>query len=164
MRYAGVIKNDIAGAPGVCVSFFTQGCARHCEGCQNPETWDFNGGKEFPPDTLNDIVNALTANDIHRDFCIMGGEPLAPENLFLVDLVVGHIKDVLPKTKIYLWTGYTMDELSIRREPHLKSIIDNIDCIIDGPFKIEQRDITLPMRGSRNQKIYYAPFDIQKKM
>ena len=106
------------------------------------------------------MVNALTANDIHRDFCIMGGEPLAPENLFLVDLVVGHIKDVLPKTKIYLWTGYTMDELSIRREPHLKSIIDNIDCIIDGPFKIEQRDITLPMRGSRNQKIYYAPFDI----
>lgn len=164
MRYAGIIKNDIAGAPGVCVSFFTQGCARHCEGCQNPETWDFNGGKEFTTDTLDDIVNALTVNGIHRDFCIMGGEPLAPENLFLVDLIIEHIKEALPKTKIFLWTGYTMDELAMRREPHLKNIVDNIDCIIDGPFKIEQRDITLPMRGSRNQKVYYAPFDLWEKM
>ena len=109
-------------------------------------------------------MNALTANGIHRDFCIMGGEPLAPENLFLVDLVIEHIKEALPKTKIFLWTGYTMDELATRREPHLKNIVDNIDCIIDGPFKIEQRDITLPMRGSRNQKVYYAPFDLWEKM
>ena len=164
MRYAGIIKNDIAGAPGVCVSFFTQGCSRHCEGCQNPETWDFNGGKEFTTDTLDDIVKALTANGIHRDFCIMGGEPLAPENLFLVDLVIGHIKEALPKTKIFLWTGYTMDELATRREPHLKNIVDNVDCIIDGPFKIEQRDITLPIRGQHNKKFYYASLKKKKKM
>ena len=47
MKYAGIIKNDLAAAPGICVSFFTQGCPHHCIGCQNPETWDFDGGKEF---------------------------------------------------------------------------------------------------------------------
>lgn len=164
MRYAGLIKNDVAAAPGVCVSFFTQGCARHCEGCQNPETWDFNGGKEFTSDTLSDIIRALGANGVARSFCVMGGEPLAPENLFLTDLVISFVKQTLPSVKIYLWTGYTMDELAKRNESHLINIINSIDCIIDGPFKIDQRDITLPMRGSKNQKIYYAPFDLWGKI
>jgi anaerobic ribonucleoside-triphosphate reductase activating protein len=59
MRYAGIIFNDIAAAPGVCLTFFTQGCSHHCPGCHNPETWDFDGGKEFTPDTLNDIIEGL---------------------------------------------------------------------------------------------------------
>ena len=69
MKYAGIIKNDVAAAPGVCVTFYTQGCPHHCPGCHNPETWDFNGGKEFTPQTLQEIKDALVANGIHRDFC-----------------------------------------------------------------------------------------------
>jgi anaerobic ribonucleoside-triphosphate reductase activating protein len=67
MRYSGLIKNDITAAPGLCVSFFTQGCPHHCPGCHNPETWDFNGGKEFTNDTLKEILEALTAQNINRD-------------------------------------------------------------------------------------------------
>lgn len=159
MKYAGIIKNDFSAAPGVCVTFFVQGCARHCEGCHNQDTWDFNGGKEFTTDTLNEILEALTANNLNRTLCIMGGEPLADSNLFLTDLVITHIKENLPNIKIYLWTGYTMEEIAKRQEPHLKNILKNINCIIDGPYIQAERDITLPMRGSRNQKIYYAPFD-----
>lgn len=159
MKYAGIIKNDFSAAPGVCVTFFVQGCAHHCEGCHNQDTWDFNGGKEFTTDTLNEILEALTANNLNRTLCIMGGEPLADSNLFLTDLVITHIKENLPNIKIYLWTGYTMEEIAKRQEPHLKNILKNINCIIDGPYIQAERDITLPMRGSRNQKIYYAPFD-----
>ena len=64
MRYAGIIKNDIAAGEGVCVSFFTQGCPHHCPGCHNPETWSFNGGKEFTIDVLYDIINSIKANGI----------------------------------------------------------------------------------------------------
>lgn len=64
MRYAGIIKNDIAAGEGVCVSFFTQGCPHHCPGCHNPETWSFNGGKEFTIDVLYDIIDSIKANGI----------------------------------------------------------------------------------------------------
>ena len=76
MRYAGLIRNDFSAAPGISVSFFTQGCPNHCLGCHNPETWDFNGGKEFTYDILNEIVDALTANGVKRSLSILGGEPL----------------------------------------------------------------------------------------
>ena len=75
MRYAGLIKNDIAAGPGLCTTFFTQGCPHHCSGCHNPETWDYEGGKEFTPEVIDEIVEALTAQGIERKLCIMGGEP-----------------------------------------------------------------------------------------
>lgn len=84
MKYAGLIKNDIAAAPGLCVTFFTQGCPHRCPECHNPETWDFEGGLEYTEETIQEILNALTDRDIHRDFCIMGGEPLCPQNQKLV--------------------------------------------------------------------------------
>jgi len=64
MRYAGIIKNDVAAGKGVCVTFFVQGCDAHCPGCHNPETWDFDGGYEFTQDTINSIINALNANGV----------------------------------------------------------------------------------------------------
>jgi anaerobic ribonucleoside-triphosphate reductase activating protein len=159
MNYAGIIKNDFAAAPGVSVSFFTQGCPHRCPGCHNPETWDFDGGKEFTPETIQEIVNALTANGIKRNLCIMGGEPLCPENQLLTLLVVNSIKEKLPNVKIYLWTGYTLENLKESNFPKVKSILDNIDALIDGPYVESLRDTTLFLRGSSNQNIYYAPFD-----
>ena len=155
MKYAGIIYNDILAAPGISLSFFTQGCPHHCEGCHNPETWDFNGGREFTPETLSSIVKGLTANGITRSLSIMGGEPLCPENLFLVDLVIREVKEQLPEVKIYIWTGYTLEELKDHPSKRLDDILANTDVLIDGPFIKEQRDITLPMRGSKNQRILY---------
>ena len=158
MKYAGIIKNDIAAAPGVCVSFFTQGCPHHCPGCHNPETWDFEGGKEFTPEVIDEILEALTANNIMRSLAIQGGEPLCVENEFLTLLIVKTVKEKFPDVKIYIWTGYYFN--SLPNTPYIKQILELTDCLIDGPYIEEERDITLPMRGSRNQNIIY--FDNNK--
>lgn len=159
MRYSGLIKNDITGAPGLCVSFFTQGCPHRCPGCHNPETWSFDGGKEFSTAVINEIVEALTAQNIDRNFCIMGGEPLCEENAFLTCLVINEVKRKLPNVKIYIWTGYTYEELLTKTNPRIKECLDLADVLIDGPYMASERDITLEMRGSRNQRI----IDLQKK-
>ena len=153
MQYAGLIKNDIAAGEGINVSFFTQGCPFHCKGCHNPQTWDFAGGKEFTTETLEDIIQSISANGVQRNLSIMGGEPLCPENIFLVSMIILKVREIYPDIKIYLWTGYTYEELLTRLEPKIQVILDNIDYLIDGPFILEQRDITLPMRGSANQRI-----------
>ena len=151
MKYSGLLLNDIAAAPGVSVSFFTQGCPHHCSGCHNPETWSFDGGKEFTSETLNQIIEGLTANGIQRSLSIMGGEPLCAENTFLTYMVIKEVKEKSPNTKIYVWTGYTFEEL-LAHPPHTKtkSILQMVDVLIDGPYMEELRDITLPMRGSSN--------------
>lgn len=149
-----MIKNDIAAGEGVNVSFFTQGCHFHCMGCHNPQTWDFSGGKEFTSETLEELLEALSANGIQRNLSIMGGEPLCAENIFLVNMIIFEVKKRYPNIKIYIWTGYTYEELLTRLdEPKVGTILDNIDYLIDGRFELGERDISLPMRGSRNQRI-----------
>lgn len=162
MKYAGIIKNDFSAAPGISVSFFVQGCPHHCKGCHNPETWDFDGGKEFTYDVLNDIEESLFANGISRSLAIMGGEPLCEQNIFLTLLVVKTIKEKYPDVKIYIWSGYTYDYLisHIATNLHLKQVLGYADFLIDGPYVEELRDISLPMRGSSNQKI----IDLRKKI
>ena len=152
MRYSGIIHNDITAAPGLCVSFFTQGCPHHCHNCHNPQTWDFEGGKEFRPEVLDEIVEALTANGIERSLCIMGGEPLCSENEFLTLLVIKTVKEKLPNTPIYIWTGYFYEEL-LKKGGHMDQILEMADYLIDGPYIEDLRDITLEMRGSSNQRI-----------
>lgn len=153
MRYADVIWNDIAAGDGLCVSFYTQGCPHHCPGCHNPQTWDFEGGKEFPASLLDELIIRLNAQGIQRPLCILGGEPLCNENLFLTNLLVSTVKEKSPHTKILIWTGYTYEELEKNGSPHMKNILANVNTIIDGPYIQEERDITLKMRGSRNQRI-----------
>ena len=158
MRYAGIIKNDFSAAPGTSVTFFTQGCPHKCEGCHNPETWDFEGGEEVTHDTILEIIEAITANGLHRNLCIMGGEPLYPENQFLTNLIINSVKEKLPDTKIYLWTGYYLENLDMSNN-RIKSILKQVDCIIDGPYDKTKRDVSLFMRGSSNQRILYKGTD-----
>lgn len=158
MRYAGIIKNDFSAAPGVSVTFFTQGCPHKCEGCHNPETWDFEGGEEVTHDTILDVIEAITANGLHRNLCIMGGEPLCPENQFLTNLIINSVKEKLPDTKVYLWTGYYLKDLDFNNN-RIEQILDKVDYIIDGPFEKDKRDITLFMRGSSNQHILKKGID-----
>ena len=80
----------------------------------------------------------------------MGGEPLCPENEFLTNLVITEIKKVYPNIKIYVWTGYVYDDLKNSNNIRIKNILKTADYLIDGPFIQEERDITLPLRGSRN--------------
>ena len=158
MRYAGIIKNDFSAAPGISVTFFTQGCPHRCEGCHNPETWDFEGGEEVTHDTILDVIEAITANGLHRNLCIMGGEPLCSENQFLTNLIINSVKEKLPDTKIYLWTGYCLEDLDLNNN-RIKSILEQVDCLIDGPYDKTKRDVALFMRGSSNQRILYKGTD-----
>ena len=153
MRYSGIIENDFSAAPGISTTLFTQGCPFHCPGCHNQHTWDFNGGKEFTPEVLDNIIKALTANGITRNLCIMGGEPLCKENIPLTHFVISNVKEKLQETKVYIWTGFIYEDLLKNQSPELKEILSETDVLIDGPYKESLRDITLPMRGSSNQRI-----------
>ena len=153
MRYSGLIRNDLAAAPGVSVTFFTQGCPHRCKGCHNPETWDFEGGKEFTPKVLDEIYEALGANGINRSFCVMGGEPLCEENLFLTCMLLQNVRAHFPLIKIYLWTGYYYNQLLQMNDSKIELILDMVDVLIDGPYEEDKRDVTLKMRGSSNQSI-----------
>ena len=153
MKYSGIIFNDVTAAPGLCVTLFTQGCPHHCPGCHNPETWNFEGGMEFTAATLNSIIAGLTAQGIQRNMCIMGGEPLCPENAYLTYAVAHAVKKEVPKAKLYIWTGYVYEDLLISDNQYIKKILKLCDCLIDGPYIEAERDITLLMRGSRNQRI-----------
>lgn len=157
MRYAGIKYNDIVDTEsGICVSFWAQGCPNHCPGCHNPQTWDFNGGmQKSEKEIIDEIIKAIGANNIKRDFSILGGEPLAPgENTLHTKHIVQSIRAAYPDIKIYLWSGYTYEQIKSRKEYHLDNILKSIDVLIDGPYIETKRDITLPLRGSRNQNIY----------
>lgn len=153
MKYAGIIYNDTSAAPGICLSFFTQGCPHRCLGCHNPETWDFDGGLDFTNETLANVLTGLKANNVNRNLCIMGGEPMCDENLFLTYLLVSTVKEKYPDIKIYIWTGYYYEQLISRNNPRIQQIFELADVLIDGPYLASERDITLPLRGSRNQRI-----------
>lgn len=159
MKYAGLMKNDLADGEGVCVSFWTQGCSHHCAGCHNPETWDPQGGTDLPSDILFQIDQALNENNINRNFSILGGEPFFESNIELTNQIVSHVCSKYPSKKIFCWTGYTLEELKEKNDAAINDTLSKITVLIDGPFIQEQRDTTLHLRGSANQRILYRGRD-----
>ena len=159
-RYNTIIPNDIVNGEGVCVSFFVQGCPHHCPGCFNEETWDFHGGQEYMEHTKWDIIKAIGANGIQRNFSVLGGEPLAPQNQQMTAEVVDAVRHAYPKIKIFLWTGYEFDDLVLHLTEELKLILLNIDVLIDGQFKTELFDPRLRWKGSSNQRV----IDVKKSL
>ena len=159
MKYAGIIYDDFVNGENVCVSLWMQGCHFHCKGCHNQQTWDFNGGYEMPENFESDILKAISKNGIQRNFSLLGGEPLCPENRAFVCNLIKKVRETYPTIKIFVWTGYELEELRAENDKAINEILENIDVLITGRFILEQRDITLPLRGSRNQKILYKGED-----
>lgn len=172
MRYAGIINNDVVNGIGVCVSFWSQGCPHRCPGCHNPGTWDFNSGIEGNDQEIIDhIIDLIYKNNVQRNLSILGGEPLCKENIEFTHNLILSVKRIYKNNKIYVWTGYTYqdivvlcgDKSSILSEDlrqKLSEIMNNIDILVDGKFEKELRDITLPFRGSSNQRI----IDVKKSL
>lgn len=125
-----------------------------CEGCHNMNLWDCNAGEPVPNDIKGQIIKAISANGIMRGFSILGGEPLCTENRDFIDGVIKAVRAAYPNIKIYLWTGYTMDELKGKNNEIINNILSNVDVLIDGRFILSERDITLPLRGSKNQRVW----------
>ncbi len=159
MRYAKLMLNDIVDGENICVSFWTQGCPHKCYNCHNPETWDFYGGEPIPADIKGQIIKAISANGIIRNFSILGGEPLCEENLQGIEDIVSSVRIAYPNIKIFLWTGYTIEELKEKNNTYIDNILNHIDTLIDGRYIEEQRDITLKLRGSKNQRILHKGVD-----
>ena len=153
MRIAGINKNDVVNGEGICVALFTQGCPFHCKGCFNPETWDYNGGKEVPiSDLISDVEAAIAANGVPRNFSILGGEPLIERNLEELKILLSTVKKDFPHITIFLWTGFTIEELTSAQ----KEVTQYIDVLIDGQYNEKLRDVSLHLRGSSNQRIFRA--------
>ena len=140
---------DISNGEGVGVSLFVQGCDKipHCKNCFNPETWDFNGGKEWTEETKEKFMELIDRPYIKR-ISILGGEPLASKNYLTIRYLLVEIKNKFPEKQIWLYSGYTFEHLS--RE-QLGTIIYT-DILVDGEYIDEQRDVTLKWRGSKNQR------------
>lgn len=153
IRIAGINENDFVNGKGVSVSLFLQGCPFHCKGCHNPETWNPDGGEIWDwNELINHILELITANGIQRNLSILGGEPLDTyDKRDFIKLLIKVVKSRFPDIKICIWTGYTYDQLI--EIVDAGEILANIDYLIEGLFILEQRDVTLKWRGSRNQNI-----------
>lgn len=153
MNFAGIMENDIVDCDdGVCVSLWVQGCVQRCNGCQNAKLWDFNGGQKIPVNQVIEKINALiNKNGIRRHFSVLGGEPLCEQNIKDVATVIEAVHNKNPGIKIYLWSGYTYEQLN--DNPVFENIRKNITYLIDGPYDYRKRDTNLKLRGSSNQRI-----------
>ncbi len=149
MRFSKIKDNDIANGLGITMSFWTQGCPHHCKGCFNKETWNYNSGKEFTDKDLNYILTNINKNNIKRDLSILGGEPLCPENIEGVINLCKEFKRNYPEKIIYLWTGYTIENFNNTQ----KEILNYIDILVDGKFEEENKNLSIKLRGSSNQRV-----------
>lgn len=143
MRVLNIISGTIVDGEGLRTSIYFAGCKHHCKGCHNPESWDFNGGKDM---TVDEIFNFIEANKFNVTYS--GGDPLFQN---LDDLVFLSKKIHNIGLNIWLYTGFTIEYL--KKNSQYNKILENIDVIVDGPFIEEKKDLTLKFRGSSNQRI-----------
>lgn len=151
MRFAQIRKEDISNGPGIRVSLFVQGCNRHCDGCFNPETWDYDKGQIFNR-RIQELFLDLGKEKRITGFSILGGEPLDQDGRMLE--LIKKIKERYPDKTIWMWTGHTYEDLTDEQ----MEIVKLIDVLVDGPFIISQRCPNKRFRGSMNQRI----IDIKK--
>ena len=154
MRYNLIRKMDISNGPGVRVSIFMQGCAFHCKNCFNPETWDFNAGKEFNDKTIDEILELCNKGHI-KGLSILGGEPMHPNNIEGTTKLAKAFKEKYPDKNIWMWSGFKFDEDLIDKEA-----LNYVDVLVDGTYADEFHNPTLKWKGSANQRV----IDVQKSL
>ena len=147
LRYAEIKRRDIANGSGVRVSLFVQGCFKHCKGCFNESTWDFNGGKPFTRQVADQLIEDLKP-DYVKGLSILGGEPF--EYVDALICLICEVKQKAPDKDIYVWSGYTWEE--ILEDPEKSRLLEYIDILVDGSFDESKKDISLQFRGSSNQR------------
>lgn len=153
MRYQGIIKASNADGIGWRTVLFVSGCEHQCRGCHNKESWNKDSGEVFSNETLNLIIKELKRPEI-SGLTLSGGDPLALYNREEIEKLCKTIKTIFPNKTIWLYTGYDWEDI---RE---LALLKYVDVVVDGKFILEQRDITLPFRGSPNQRI----IDVKKSL
>lgn len=158
MNYHNITKEDMNNGDGIRVVLWVAGCDHHCKGCQNRQTWDYNSGIKFDDEAKKELIEALSKPYI-KGLTLSGGDPLcAADNDFFFFLC--NLKKQFPNKDIWLYSGYTIEEI-LKSDNVLKSnILLLCDVLVDGRYIEEKRDVTLKWRGSSNQRV----IDIQKTM
>ena len=154
MRYNVIRKMDISNGPGLRVSVFMQGCNFHCKKCFNPETWDFEGGKEFNKNTIDEVLNLCGQNHI-KGLSILGGEPMHPRNIEATTELAKAFKEKYPNKNLWVWSGFKFDE-----DLKDKEVLNYVDVLVDGNYIDELHNPNLKWRGSENQRV----IDVQKSL
>ena len=165
MRIAAVNNDDtVNSVDGPAISLWVCGCPHHCQGCHNPELWDFK-----PDNFLYEVRNTndeevfwnkyfkplLEDIDIKKNLAILGGEPLAPNNRLFVSNIILYVHKFFPDRKILLWSGYSLEEIEkMFNKPYEIDFLSYVTYLITDRFDIKKRDVTLPLRGSSNQRIW----------
>lgn len=155
MNYHNIKTDDMLNGDGLRVTCWVSGCSIGCLNCYNPQTWDFNSGIPFTDDTMQEILYDLSKPYI-KGLTLSGGHPLDPHNAPKVLEIVKRVKMVFPNMvfpnkDIWIYTGYVWED--IIKDDTLKEILKRTDVLVDGAYIDELRDITLPFRGSSNQRI-----------
>jgi len=149
MRIANYIQDSIVDGKGLRFALFTQGCPHHCPGCHNPQTHDFDGGKEI---SVEELVDIILQNPLTDGVTFTGGEPFAQA----ADCAA--IARAVREKGLNVWaySGWTFEQL-LSGTPEQREFLELCDVLIDGPFVLAQRSLTLKWRGSRNQRVLDVP-------
>lgn len=146
LRIAGTVRDSIVDGPGIRYVIFTQGCPHHCEGCHNPQTHDFNGGEVADTEA---ILEEIFANRLVSGVTFSGGEPFCQAEALV------SIAEVLKARgkHLMIYTGYLLEELQKMPDSGVQRLLELADILVDGRFVLAQRNLTLPYRGSENQRV-----------
>ena len=157
MYYGELKKCDIANGTGVRVTLFVSGCTNRCQGCFQPQTWDFCYGRPYTADTEAEIFTELNKSYING-LTVLGGEPFEPENQRQLVQLLRNVRERCPSKTIWVFTGFTLDGELLADGSHPRcevtdEMLSYIDVLVDGRFILAQKDISLQFRGSRNQRV-----------
>ena len=146
---SGIVSDSIVDGPGIRTTIFCQGCPHRCEGCHNPETWEFGCGT---PMAEEDIFAIVRSNPLCRGVTFSGGEPFAQAEGY------AKLAKLLKAAgyEVPSYSGYTFEQL-LRGTPGQRELLETIDVLIDGPFILGQKSLEISFRGSRNQRILDVP-------
>lgn len=149
LNLSGIVEDSIVDGPGIRLTVFSQGCPHRCEGCHNPETWEFGCGTDMDEET---IVRIAKSNPLCRGVTFSGGEPFAQGTGF------AKLAKLLKTAgyEVASYSGYTFEQL-LSGTPAQKELLESIDILIDGPFLLSEKSLEVPFRGSRNQRIIDVP-------
>lgn len=156
MRYNKIRKMDISNGPGIRVSIFVQGCTFNCKDCFNPETHNFEGGKEFCDETMQKLME-LCGKDYIAGLSILGGEPLHSNNIATTKEIAYKFHNTYKNKNLWLWSGFQFEDI-LKMED--SNILDVVDVLVDGQFKTYYKDYSLKWRGSSNQRV----IDVKKSL
>ena len=157
MNYHNIEVDSMLNGEGLRVVLWVAGCEMRCVGCQNPETWDKDGGIPFDLDAENELFEALN-KDYISGITFSGGHPLMECNRPEVYRLIKKCKELYPNKTIWIYTGYTWEE--IQEMPDAKAIVDQVDVLVDGKFVLYLKDNNLEWKGSSNQRV----IDVKKSL